>query len=98
MFIQQTVRHEKDRYISGTYVVCSNDPEYKAEVRGYGKRSGYINFYYDVQENRLDFEFFYCQKYAQKNYQELVETIWHKIRLIRSYWKSVDYSYRSPEA
>ena len=32
MFIQQSVKHDKDKYVKGTYVVSSKDPEYLKEL------------------------------------------------------------------
>lgn len=95
MFIQQSVKHDKDKYVKGTYVVSSKDPEYLKELEKNESRTGYVDFYYDVETNKLDFEFHNCQEYAQRNYQELVETVWRKIRLIRSYWKTADYMNRT---
>lgn len=95
MFIQQSVTHEKDKYIKGTYVVSSNDGQYREELRKNNKRIGFVNFYYDVAENKLSFDLQYCQDYVSRNYQELVETVWYKIRLIKSFWSSNDYEFRS---
>ena len=95
MFIQQSVRHEKDKYVKGTYVVSSREPEYLEELKKNDSRTGYVDFYYDVESNRLDFEFHNCQDYASRNYQELVETVWRKIRLVKSYWKTADYFNRT---
>ncbi|MBQ9036365.1 MAG: hypothetical protein IJ115_02770 [Erysipelotrichaceae bacterium] len=95
MYIQQSVIHEKDNFVKGTYVVSSNDPEYKAELKRDNKRIGYVNFYYDAVNNKLDFDFKYCKEYVSRNYQELVEIIWNKIRLIKSFWYSSEFDYRA---
>lgn len=95
MFIQQSVKHEKDRYIKGTYVVSSKEPEFLEELEKNESRSGYVDFYYDVESNKLDFEFHNCQEYASRHYQELVETVWRKVRLVKAYWKTSDYLART---
>ena len=95
MFVQQSVRHEKDKYIKGTYVVASKEPAYIEELEKNESRSGYVDFYYDVASNKLDFDIHNCQEYVSRNYQELVETVWRKIRLIRGYWKTSDYRDRT---
>ena len=95
MFIQQSVIHEKDKFIRGTYIVSSDDPQYKEELKKHHKRIGYVNFYYDPTDNKLDFDLKYCQEYVSHNYQELVETVWYKIRLIKSFWNSAEFEYRA---
>lgn len=94
MYIQQSVIHERDNFIKGTYVVSSNDPEYRAELKKNNKRIGYVDFYYDVTNNKLDFDLKYCQDYVSRNYNELVETVWNKVRLVKSFWASPDYMTR----
>ena len=95
MFIQQSVTYEKDKFIKGTYVVTSSDSQYKDELKKHRKRIGYVDFYYDAVDNKLDFNFNYCQEYVSRNYQELVETVWYKIRLIKSFWNSNEFEHRA---
>lgn len=95
MYIQQSVKHEKDKYVKGTYVVSSKDPEFLQELKEAGSRTGYVDFYYDVESNKLDFDAHNCSKYVSRHYQELVETVWRKVRLIKSYWSTEDYQYRT---
>ena len=93
-FIEQSVRFEEGVRIYGTYIVSSTDPDYLRELEENGLEIGYVSFNYLVETNQLSFEAVGCQRFAAAHYQQLVETVWAKIRMIQTYWKSDEYQIR----
>ena len=94
VFLEQSVRFEEGRRIYGTYVINSSDPAYLQELEENEAEVGYVNFNYDVASNKLSFEAVGCQKFAAANYQQLVQTVWSKIRMVQTYWNSPEYQIR----
>ncbi len=91
IFIEQSVSYQENSRIYGTYVVNCDDEKYLQELKENNVRIGYVTFDYDVSENQLTFEPVNCRSAVSAHYQELVETVWSKIKLIQNYWKSDDY-------
>lgn len=93
-FLEQSVKFEEGRRVYGTYVVNSQDPQYLSELEEGGKEVGYVDFDYRVETDQLTFKAVGCERFAAEHYQQLVETVWAKIRMIQSYWNSPEYRIR----
>lgn len=93
-FLEQSVQFEQGQKVWGTYVVQSDEEAYQEELQRKNVRIGSVSFSYEVAENKLSFDVKNCEEYIGAHYQQLVETVWSKIKLVMNYWNSDEYADR----